>query len=131
LNRLAKSEIGSGKKSKTVSFANLSGTWSFMGWLSLLLQFTSLTFTVSSMPGINTEDLTIAKEGAQLFKGALSLVALADLGSALADQPQDYAGVRLSGVPRLRPFLVADGPVGKIPASITWHGMYSSARHTL
>lgn len=73
---------------------------------------TSNGFTVAP------EDLTIAEEGAQLFKGGLSLAELTDLEDALSAQPQDAAGVRLSGIPELRPFLVPDGPVGKIPASV-------------
>ncbi|MEZ0224471.1 MAG: phytanoyl-CoA dioxygenase family protein [Alphaproteobacteria bacterium] len=64
------------------------------------------------------KDLTIVKEGAQLFKGGLSQAELTALESALAAQPQDAAGVRLSGIPDLRPFLAADGPIGRIPASV-------------
>jgi hypothetical protein len=41
---------------------------------------------------------------------------LGDLESALATQPRDQAGVRLSGIPELRPFLGPAGPVGEIPA---------------
>lgn len=64
------------------------------------------------------EDLTVDKEGAQLFKGGLSIAQLRLLESALATQPQDHAGVRLSGVTELRPFLSPAGPVGRIPASV-------------
>ena len=64
------------------------------------------------------EELTINKEGAQLFRAVLSTRQLGDLESALASQPRDHAGVRLSGIPELRPFLSAAGPVGQIPASV-------------
>jgi len=66
---------------------------------------------------VRLEELTIGKEGAQLFKNALSMTQLGDLESALAAQPRDHAGVRLSGIPELRPFLSPAGPVGQIPAS--------------
>ena len=42
---------------------------------------------------------------------------LGDLKSALAVQPRDHAGVRLSGISELRPFLSPVGPVWKIAAS--------------
>ena len=64
------------------------------------------------------EELTLAKDGAQLFRTALSMTQLRDLESALAAQPRDHAGVRLSGIPELRPFLSPAGAVGQIPASI-------------
>ncbi len=64
------------------------------------------------------EELTIGNQGAQLFKAALSTPPLRALESALATQPRDQAGVRLSGVPELRPFLEPAGPVGQIPASL-------------
>jgi hypothetical protein len=64
------------------------------------------------------EEMTIGKEGAQLFKAALSATQVSALENALAGQPRDHAGVRLSGIPELRPFLSPAGPVGKIPASL-------------
>lgn len=63
------------------------------------------------------EDLTIGKDGAQLFPAALCMTQLGDLQSTLAAQPRDHAGVRLSGIPELRPFLDPGGPVGQIPAA--------------
>jgi hypothetical protein len=62
-------------------------------------------------------ELTIGKEGAQLFRAALSMTQLANLRTALAEQPRDHAGVRLSGIPELRPFLSSTGPIGQIAAS--------------
>lgn len=64
------------------------------------------------------EELKISKDGAQLFSAALSSAELRDLESTLADQPPDHAGVRLHGIPQLRPFLSPTGPVGNIPASV-------------
>lgn len=64
------------------------------------------------------KELTIGEEGAQRFKAALSSTQLSDLENALAGQPRDQAGVRLSGVPELRTFLYPSGPVGQIPASL-------------
>lgn len=62
------------------------------------------------------EELTICEQGAQFFKAALSREELRDIQTALADQPADQAGVRLSGCMGLRSFLTASGPVGRIPA---------------
>jgi len=63
------------------------------------------------------EELAIDREGAQLFRAALPIARLAEPESVLANQPRDHAGVRLSGIPGLRPFLDPAGPVGRIPAS--------------
>jgi hypothetical protein len=62
--------------------------------------------------------MTIQKEGAQLFKAALSIAELSGLECALADQPRDHAGVRLSGIPELRPILSPAGPVGNVAVSV-------------
>lgn len=61
--------------------------------------------------------MTIGKDGAQLFEAALSRTLVGELESVLAGQPRDQAGVRLSGIPELRPFLSPAGAVGRIPAS--------------
>lgn len=62
--------------------------------------------------------MTIQKEGAQLFNAALSITQLSELESVLAAQPRDHAGVRLFGIPELRPILSTASPVGQIPASV-------------
>src|SRR5260370_3540113 len=67
---------------------------------------------------VRSEELTVGKEGAELFRAALSMTQLGNLGSVLAAQPRDHAGVRLSGIPKLRPFPSPAGPVGRIPASV-------------
>src|SRR5438093_5346672 len=74
----------------------------------------NMTYSESTL---TAEELTIGKEGAQLFRAVLSRTQLSELESALGTQPRDQAGVRLSGIPELRPLLSAAGPVGKIPAS--------------
>ena len=67
---------------------------------------------------VAADELTLGKDGAQHFKAALSMPQLRELENALATQSRDRAGVRLSGVPELRPFLDPAGPVGQIPASL-------------
>jgi hypothetical protein len=67
---------------------------------------------------VRVDELTVAKEGAQLFRGALSMKQLGDLERALAAQPQDHAGVRLFSIPALQPLLNPPGPVGRIPATV-------------
>jgi hypothetical protein len=74
-----------------------------------------MTYSGLAVP---VEEMTIEKEGAQLFKAALSATQLRGLKKALAAQPREHAGVRLSGIPALRPFLSSAGPVGQVPASV-------------
>ena len=64
------------------------------------------------------DQLTLQDHGAQLFKAALSAAQLDGLQSALSGQPHGFAGIRLYDLPQLSPFLQADGPVGRIPASV-------------
>ena len=56
------------------------------------------------------QHLTISEDGAQVFRAALSRIELKDFDTALAPQPQDQAGVRLCGIPEVRPFLDPTGP---------------------
>ena len=67
---------------------------------------------------VSAEEMTIQKEGAQLFKAALSVGHLRELERALAGQSRDHAGVRLSGIPELRPCLSPTRPVGNLAASV-------------
>lgn len=67
---------------------------------------------------VSAYEMTIQKEGAHLFKAALSIAQLSELERTLADQPRDQAGVRLSGIPELRPLLSPTGPVGTIAVSV-------------
>jgi hypothetical protein len=81
------------------------------------------TMTYSGLV-VTAEEMTISKDGAQLFKDALSAPQLSELESALAGQPRDHAGVRLSGLLELRPLLSSAGSVGQIPASILGAGCF-------
>jgi hypothetical protein len=71
---------------------------------------------------VRPEGLTVGNEGAQIFKAALSMKQLTALEGALAGQPRGDAGVRLFGIPKLRPILSPAGPAGQIPASILGPG---------
>jgi hypothetical protein len=78
-------------------------------------QISAMTYSGLAVP---VKEFTIEREGAQLIKAALSARQLRELESVLGAQPTDHAGVRLFGIPALRPFLCSDGPVGKIPALV-------------
>lgn len=67
---------------------------------------------------VSVEEMTIQKEGARLFRSALSIRQLRALESRLPSQPRERAGVRLSCIPELRSFLGATGPVGNVAAFI-------------
>lgn len=67
---------------------------------------------------VSVEEMTSQREGAQLFRAALLGAQLSELERTLADQARDHAGVRLSGIPELRPCLSPTGPVGYVAASI-------------
>lgn len=60
--------------------------------------------------------LYLSADGARLFRGALKSC-LADLEAALADLPQDEAGVRIHGGDALRPLLANGGCIGSIAAA--------------
>jgi ectoine hydroxylase-related dioxygenase (phytanoyl-CoA dioxygenase family) len=58
-------------------------------------------------------DLTLCEHGAQLFSGALRSQ-LNDLVDVLDGLPSRQAGVRISGLPALRPYLAPEGPIGAV-----------------
>lgn len=64
---------------------------------------------------LNNERLSYDKDGAEVFPGAVS-PQLGDLRSVLAHLAHDAAGVRISGLAELQPYLTSDGPVGAIAA---------------
>lgn len=66
---------------------------------------------------VRSEELTIGKDGAMLWRAALSRTELTILEEAVSAQPRSQAGIRLSGIPELRPFLSAAGPIGRIAVS--------------
>src|SRR5579871_6218929 len=75
-----------------------------------------LTTTYSgAMP---VQEMTVAKEGAQLFWAALSSTEVSALERSLVGQPRHHAGVRLYDIPDLLPFLNSGGPAGQVPASV-------------
>ncbi|NOW45415.1 ectoine hydroxylase-related dioxygenase (phytanoyl-CoA dioxygenase family) [Novosphingobium sp. SG751A] len=57
--------------------------------------------------------MTLADHGAQLFRGA-ALHDLPALLDVLAPLPAEQAGVRISGLPGLRPYLAPTGSIGMI-----------------
>ena len=59
-----------------------------------------------------------AKDGALHLRAALSATDLQGLEDAIAGFSPDQAGIRLHGIPALRPFLVSSGAVGKVAASV-------------
>src|SRR4051794_1322132 len=63
------------------------------------------------------DQLRLDEDGAELFRRALSAVALRSVTAALGDQPSDHAGVRLFGADALRPLLCASGPLGSLAAA--------------
>lgn len=65
------------------------------------------------MSATSVEDrvLTLDRDGAELWPGAASRH-LEAIVQALANQPGDHAGIRLTGIPMLSDLLGAGGPVG-------------------
>lgn len=61
--------------------------------------------------------LTFEDDGAQLFSGAVG-ECLEALQKCLAHLPADQAGVRISGLEGLRPFLAHNGAIGSVAARI-------------
>jgi len=60
-------------------------------------------------------DLTLDKYGAERWRGAASPY-LPEIEQAIADQPIDQAGIRLTGVTALSYLLDASGPIGALVA---------------
>jgi len=66
----------------------------------------------------NSDNLTFANDGAQLFRAALSHDQLKSLGAVLSHLPPDRAGLRLRDVEGLAPFLTSTGQIGRFAASV-------------
>ncbi|GKQ49703.1 phytanoyl-CoA dioxygenase family protein [Bradyrhizobium sp. Ce-3] len=64
------------------------------------------------------DNLTFARDGAQLFRAALSRDRLHCLEAVLSHLPPDHAGLRLRDVEGLAPFLASAGPIGRCAASL-------------
>jgi len=66
---------------------------------------------------VDATHLTLAGDGAQLYRAAVGKENLAGIEAALAHVPLQRAGVRLSGIPALNAFLTPEEPLGKLTAS--------------
>lgn len=70
---------------------------------------------------IGCSTIEYAKDGAQLFKGALARC-MTELKAALADIRLDDAGVRIHGIEALKPLLASTGCIGTLAASVLGEG---------
>jgi hypothetical protein len=68
--------------------------------------------------------LNFTKDGAERFPAQLCLDNPSDLEQLLGDLPVDRAGLRLHGVPQLRPLLASDGVIGSLAATILGPGAH-------
>ncbi len=71
---------------------------------------------------VRPDDLMFSRDGAQLFRAALTRDQLSSLETVLAHLPPDHAGLRLRGVEGLAPFLASTGPIGLCAASVLGDG---------
>ena len=62
--------------------------------------------------------MSFAKDGALRIRAALDASDLRRLEHAVANLPPDQAGIRLYGIPVLRPFLASPGAIWKVAASV-------------
>jgi Phytanoyl-CoA dioxygenase (PhyH) len=60
--------------------------------------------------------MTFERDGALRKGGALSAANLQELERIVAELPPDQAGIRLHGVPALRPLLASSGAIGRVAA---------------
>jgi hypothetical protein len=65
-----------------------------------------------------SDNLTFSDDGAKLFRAELTRDHLNLVEAALANLPQDQAGIRLRGVKALTPFLASAGHMGCCAASV-------------
>ena len=63
------------------------------------------------------ESLDLDRDGARLFRRAISVEAVEALLDIFADHAEGQAGVRLFDVPGLRPFIEGEGPLGRLAAN--------------
>lgn len=64
------------------------------------------------------DSMSFAKDGALRIRAALDASDLRRLEDAVANLPPDLAGIRLHGVPALRPLLASSGAIGRVAASV-------------
>jgi len=72
--------------------------------------------TSSELP--EPDAMSFAKDGALRIRAALDAADLRRLEDAVANLPPDQAGIRLHGIPALRPFLASPGAIWKVAASV-------------
>jgi Phytanoyl-CoA dioxygenase (PhyH) len=65
---------------------------------------------------------SFARDGALHLRAALGAADLQRLESAINGLPPDQAGIRLRGIPALRPLLAPSGAVGRVAAAVLGHG---------
>jgi ectoine hydroxylase-related dioxygenase (phytanoyl-CoA dioxygenase family) len=65
------------------------------------------------MSATTTTTLTLVNDGAQLFRAA-ALPVIVEILTVLAELPAGQAGVRISGLPGLCPYLAPDGAIGAV-----------------
>jgi ectoine hydroxylase-related dioxygenase (phytanoyl-CoA dioxygenase family) len=66
--------------------------------------------------------LSFVRDGAQRFAAAIDGTALLGIAAAVSHGLPERAGIRLQGIPALRPYLAADQPIGAIAASVLGAG---------
>jgi hypothetical protein len=68
--------------------------------------------------GLSEHEVMIFEKGGALRKrGALGASDLQEVENIVAELPPDQAGIRLHGIPALRPLLASSGAVGRVAAS--------------
>jgi hypothetical protein len=65
------------------------------------------------------DNLNLADHGAQLFRAAVK-PKIADLLALLDTLPSEQAGVRISGLTGLRPYLAPEGPIRRCGCEMPW-----------
>ena len=80
---------------------------------------------IQRAPGMTTsielsepDAMTFAKDGALRIRAALDASDFRRLEEAVANLPPDQAGIRLYGIPALRPFLASPGAIWKLAAAV-------------
>lgn len=71
---------------------------------------------------VPAEGLAFAHDGAQPFRGAVDAAGLRAIEDTVAGLPPDRAGIRLHGIPALRPLLAPSSAVGAVAASVLGNG---------
>jgi len=66
---------------------------------------------------VDATDLNLARDGARLYRAVVNDNDLAGIDAALAHQPSQRAGLRLSGISALNAFLEPETPIGVLAAA--------------